>query len=156
MLWMGCAKVVPVDPEAKLELQSHAGGWHGGGSTLKVDRAGRYTYRYWKSDDRGRGWSQECEGGLEAAITQAWIDRVAALSLEPFGEAAYREMIGATDSRRGAFLVVYHPSTGAAQMPADASVHDSVRDEAQGWLSTYEENRPASESCRVHDDGFGR
>lgn len=48
----------------------------------------------------------------------------------PYDEAAYRETIGAKDGRTGTFLVVYHPSTGAPQMPADASVHDSVRDEA--------------------------
>lgn len=155
LLATGCTKAEPLDLGARLELREHQGGWHGGGATLKLDREGRYAYRSERFDGTGRGRIQECEGKLEAAVAQAWIDRVAALSRVPYDEAAYREMIGAKDSRTGAFLVVYHPSTGAPQMPADASVHDSVRGEAQGWLATYEGQRPESESCRMlRDDGF--
>jgi hypothetical protein len=144
---------VPLDPGAKLELLHHMGGYHGGGSMLKVDHAGRYTYHYSKWDGTGRGVEEECEGGLEVVITPAWIDRVGALRLVPYEETAYRAMIDATDDRTDALYVVYHPSTGAPQMPADASVHDSVREEAREWLSTFRGHRPKSESCRMlHND----
>jgi hypothetical protein len=148
---IGAGSPAQLDPEAKLELRSKNGGYHGGGSELKVDRAGRYTYHHASLDSRGGGRIGDCEGELPA-ITTAWIDRVAALPLVPYDDEAYREMIGATDSRTGGFYIVYHPSTGVPQMPADESVHDSVRDEAQGWLSTYREQRTPSESCRLTQD----
>lgn len=156
LLCTACTRASNPDPEAKLELERHEGGYHGGGSTLKLDRAGSYTYHRERWDDRGGGDVTECEGGLEATLAQAWIDRVASLSLVSHTDAAYQEMIGATDSRTEAIYVVYHPSSEAPQMPADASVHESVREEAQGWLSTYEDHRPASESCRVIRDDFGK
>ena len=158
LLCLGCTGAgapAPHDPEAKLELRRDASGHHGGASILKVGHAGGYTYNHSRSDDRGRDWEEECEGGLEATSTHAWIDRVAALPLVPYDERAHREMIGTTDSRSGGLYLVYHPSTGAPLMPATASAYESVADEANRWLLGYEDQRPAAETCRVIRNELG-